>query len=242
MGNPYFQFKQFTVFHDRCAMKVGTDAVLLGAWVQLRSAGHILDVGAGSGVLSLMLAQRTQDTYIDAVELDEAASRQASDNVLRSLWSERIRVHHSAIQDFTPATQSGYDLIVSNPPFFEDSTKNPEESKRTARHTDTLSQEELLRVCTQWMTQQGSLAVIYPYAESEQFAEKAEQYGLTCTRKLSVRGRPEKPIRRVLTQWSWKSFTFQSSPEEEEWSIELDERHDYSAEYIALTKDFYLKF
>ena len=144
MANPYFKFKQFTIWHDKCAMKVGTDGALLGAWAAPKEARNILDIGTGTGLVALMLAQRCQ-AFIDAIDIDADACLQAEENVARSPFADRIRVHCCALNDFHPSAPSHYDLIVSNPPYFHQALKCPDPKRNRARHTDTLSLEELFQ-------------------------------------------------------------------------------------------------
>ena len=148
MSNPYFRFKQFTVWHDRCAMKVGTDGVLIGAWCDVDACRRILDVGCGTGLISLMIAQRTSDrTMIEGVEIDAVAAEQAAENTDRSPWKNRLRIHTSDFLDFATSATVRYDHIVSNPPYFEKSLLPEDAARLTARHTGRLTYESLLRGC-----------------------------------------------------------------------------------------------
>lgn len=237
MPNPYFRFKQFAVFHDRCAMKVGTDGVLLGAWTDTTNTRHILDVGTGTGLIALMLAQRSQ-AQIDAVEIDEEACIQARENVARaSGWQERIQVYHCAIQDYATHCLKRYDLIVANPPFFQNAYKSPKEARVVARHRDSLEQIELLQVAQQLLHQEGRLVVIYPTEEAKSFREKAAAFGLFCNRELGVKPTLKSPIKRIVMELGKSQFPHHSTT----LTIEAA-RHIYTAEFIALIKDFYLKY
>ena len=145
MSNSYFQFKQFTVFHDRCAMKVGTDGVLLGAWTRTGQGCSILDIGTGTGLIALILAQRIPDARITAVELDREAALQAAENVRNSPWAARIEVVEADIRQYATRVSHPFDIIVSNPPFFNSSLHSPSEARTQARHTDSLSYAELFQ-------------------------------------------------------------------------------------------------
>lgn len=236
MGNKSFQFKQFSVSHQLCAMKVGTDGVLLGAWADVGQGGNIADIGTGSGLIALMLAQRTEGN-IDAIDINEEACAQAKINVENSIFRERIRVIRSDLQSFTPG--KAYDLIVCNPPFFSNSLKSPDANRTTARHNDSLSFEVLVEKSASLLAPEGTLSVIIPFDAHEIFEDKAIQNGLHPVRKTIVRPTPQHPPKRVLLEYSpsaWKRKGYSDS----ELVIEL-ERHVYSEEYIRLTKEFYLK-
>lgn len=238
MANNYFQFKQFRVCQDGAAMKVGTDGVLLGAWTRLDGAvRRILDIGTGTGLLALMVAQRTPDAAVDAVEIDQAAARQAQENALASPWPERIQIYQAAVQDFAGQAAEKYDCIISNPPFFVESLKAPDVSRSAARHTDTLSFSELTAAVDALLAPQGRFSVIYPVDEGAHFESEARRKGLYCNRKTLVRGRPDTPFKRALMEFSRTELPVTES----ELTIE-SARHEYTPEYIALTRDFYLKF
>ncbi|HEY8935539.1 MAG TPA: methyltransferase [Cyclobacteriaceae bacterium] len=235
MKHTPFRFKQFTIHHDRSTMKVGTDGVLLGAWANINAAQSILDIGTGSGLIALMLAQRsTSSVKIDAVELEAHASHEATENVKHSPWSEKITVHHTAIQQFESALK--YDMIISNPPYFENSQKPPEAKRAITRHTDTLSFEDLLRETVRLLNKKGKLNVILPYKEGLNFIERASQYQLTCNRQWTFHTRKEKPIERLLLE-----FSYHSKPIETGDIVLYEEEENWSAEYKELTKEFYLK-
>src|SRR5688572_28245976 len=185
-----FHFKQFSVRHDRSGMKVGTDGVLLGAWVEVKNAKRLLDIGTGTGVIALMLAQRTQpDVTIDAIEIDPDAIEDASENFSSSPWSNRFTLHRGRVQEFS---SKKFDILVSNPPYFIDSYKPPNDQRIIARHSESLSFEDLLRVSEKLLTENGTLNVILPYTEGLQFIDLAEKSGYYCSRKWSFRTREEK--------------------------------------------------
>ncbi|NER02159.1 MAG: methyltransferase [Okeania sp. SIO3C4] len=244
MGGNQFRFKQFTILQDRCAMKVGTDGTLLGTWVDISGAEKILDIGTGTGLISLMLAQRSLQRYgtlslaqIDAVEIDVNSSIQARENVERSPWSNRIKIHNYSIQKYTEYCQKKYDLIVSNPPFFENASKAAKKARTVARHTDFLSQTDLLKTAVQLLSDTGKLAVIYPVEQAKIFQTKARYFGLFCHKKLYVKPMPEIPTKRILMELSKNKLP----PQENTITIE-EKQYLYTPEFIALIKNFYLKY
>lgn len=217
-------------------MKVGTDGVLLGAWTDVTSVNTILDIGTGSGVIALMLAQRTtRQTNIDAIEIEHGAFEQAYENITHAAWRDRVMAHHVALQQFESARR--YDLIVSNPPYFQNSQKPPDEKRVQARHTTSLSYPELLSSSETLLTKTGRLSVILPFTEGLQFITLAKQYNLYCTRQWSFRTRQEKPIERWLLEFS---FIPQQTPEHGEILL-YSHGEEWSEAYKMLTKDFYLK-
>lgn len=231
----YFHFKKFSVRHDRSGMKVGTDGVLLGAWVDVRQATQILDIGTGTGVIALMLAQRASDAVtIDAVEIDDAAYEDAQENIAASPWHDRVHLHHTAIQQFNPSTK--FDLIVSNPPYFQKSYKPPTVQRETARHTEQLTFDEILSIAEKLLTQKGKLNLILPYTEGLQFIALAEHKGLHCSRKWIFRTRENKPVERFLLEFSWDK----KEPEEGEILL-YSSGEEWSSSYKELTREFYLK-
>lgn len=233
MSSDCFRFKQFEVCHAGCAMKVGTDGVLLGAWASCQQ--RILDVGTGSGLIALMLAQRFEAAQIDAVDIDGDAVRQATDNFAHSKWSNRLHCRQIAVQDLAQEDVR-YDAIVSNPPYFVDSLKNPNLQRQTARHTDTLSYEELLASCEHLLTADGVLSLILP-AESEQVVlDTAKSVGLYPTRLVHVYSKPGKPVKRILLELQKRN----DQPCEESHFYIESATSPRSDEYTALTKDFYL--
>jgi tRNA1Val (adenine37-N6)-methyltransferase len=236
MSNPYFSFKQFTVYHDRCAMKVGIDGVLLGIWCDLRDSKHILDIGTGTGLIALILAQRSAST-VDAIDIDAGAIIQATENVQRSPWANRIALREISLQEFTSSTDQLYDLIVSNPPYFVNSLKAPTPDRNTARHTDSLTHEELILNAKLLLQPTGRICIILPVIEAILCRDFALVNGLYCTREVQVIPNPNAAPKRTLLE-----FCLQPHPKEvSEIEIETDERHQYSEEFSLLAKDFYLK-
>ena len=244
MGNSYFKFKQFTVNQSQCAMKVGTDGVLLGAWADVGECSDsdkcsVLEIGAGSGVVSLIVAQRNKDAQIDSVEIDEASAIECRDNYSASEWSDRLTVYNESIQDFVVKSTNKYDYILSNPPYFNNSLKNQDLAKSVARHTDSLPYEQLAQSVDSLLAPEGVFSAIFPYAESSIFVAVASMHNLYCKSRMEVRGVPNKPPKRVLLQFCrHKGIEI----DVDDMEIELDERHSYSQKYIELTKSYYLKF
>jgi tRNA1Val (adenine37-N6)-methyltransferase len=237
MANTTFVFKQFKINQEKCAMKVGTDAVLLGSWVNPSHAKHILDIGTGTGVIAMMLAQRC-GAQIDAIDLDVNAYIQAKENIEACPWKDRIFPYHISLQDYVKSSACKYDLIVSNPPYFVDSSKALEESRTNARHTDQLPYDELLRGVLQLLNPTGKFYVILPTKESELFREMAEANKFYCTKITKVVTRTDKPEKRLLMRFEFTHRAFS----ETSITIEKDERHSYSDEYKELTKEYYLGF
>lgn len=236
MPNPYFRFKKFTVFHDRCAMKVGTDGVLLGAWANITGVQQILDIGTGTGLIALMLAQRSP-AQIDAVEIDPEACNQARENINNSPWSNRIKVYHNSIQNYANNCPKRYNLLISNPPFFSNASKAAIKARTVARHSDSLDQFEILQITENLLCEDGRLAIIYPIEQAETLQKKAESFGFYCQRKLYVKSTLQSPIKRILLQFGKNPLEYEEST-----LIIETARHTYSAEFVDLIKDFYLKY
>jgi tRNA1Val (adenine37-N6)-methyltransferase len=235
MANTYFSFKQFSIYQDKAAFKVGTDGVLLGASASISGARRILDIGTGTGLIALMLAQRC-DAEIIAIEPDYDSYIQCCENVTRSQWRGRITVEHTRLQNFQPAKR--FDLVVSNPPFFTGSLKNPDPRKSDSRHNDTLSNDELLKAASRLITDDGRLEVIMPYTEGNILIADANMYGFYCNDILKIKPLPTSEIRRMILTFSKQRLI----PGEKFLTIEHGRRHEFTAEYINLTKEFYLKF
>lgn len=238
-----FKFKQFTVEQDRCAMKIGTDGILLGAWVNIHNTYSILDIGAGTGVIALILAQRSEAETIDAIEIDGDAYEQCVDNFENSPWSDRLFCYHAALEEFAEEMEEEeYDLIISNPPFFEPpifpktSEDLSSQSRQTARYYDALPFEELLEYSSGLLSKEGNFAVVIPFSAEEKFLQIAAEVNLYPNRITHVRGTNDSSIKRSLLQLS---FT-EGIAEKDELVIEIS-RHNYTPEYIDLVKDFYLK-
>jgi tRNA1Val (adenine37-N6)-methyltransferase len=237
MPNPFFVFKQFTINQDKCAMKVGTDAVLLGSWVNPSHAKTILDIGTGTGIIALMLAQRS-GARIDAIDIDQNAFIQASENVNACNWKDRIHVYHISLQQFVNTVQQKYDLIVSNPPYFIDSSKASEKSRTSARHTDHLPFDDLLKGVLHLLNSGGKFYIILPIKEGEFFREMAENNKLYLTKLTRVFTRADKPEKRLLMRFEF----MRRKLSEDSIVIEEDKRHSYTPAYRELLKDYYVAF
>ena len=237
MSNSFFRFKQFTVRQELASFRVTTDSVLLGAWAQIEDAGTILDIGTGTGLLALMAAQRSAARII-AIEPDRNSFVQAGLNFETSPWKERITLLNIPVQEFKPETGTGFDAIITNPPYFASSLQNPDKNKARTRHTVTLSQADLLDATARLLNPGGSLHLVLPVTEADRFLSLSVTYGLFCTRRMLVKPTPALPPSRVLMTLSRETV----SCTEEELVIEKGGRHIYSDEYVSLTKDFYLKF
>ena len=232
-----FKFKQFTIQQDRCAMKVGTDGVLLGAWCPIENHPFsVLDIGAGTGILSLMLAQRSYAEQIDAIEIDENAYEQCVDNFENSLWGDRLFCFHAGLDEFMDEPEEEYDLIVSNPPFYSEDYKTESEQRDLARFQDAMPFEDLIEAAQLLLSENGIFAVIIPFKEELRFIALAKDFNLHPFKITHVKGTPATEIKRSLLAFS---FT-EKETETTELIIETA-RHQYTEDYIALTKEFYLK-
>lgn len=241
-----FQFKQFSIAQNLCAMKVGTDGVLLGAWTKTPN-GNVLDIGSGTGLIALMIAQRNANSTVDAIDLNKDAFLQTKINIENSPWHNRITAHHIALQDFNPNKK--YQLIVSNPPFFVNSSKSGNEAKNLARHTDELSFNDLLQVVANLLLPNGIFSVVLPFAAATEFIELAKTHQLYLNRLCEVKPNLAKPSKRVLMEFSLHEKELLPVPkknvragETTTLTIETNQRHVYTTAYQNLTKDFYLEF
>ena len=253
MSNDYFSFKKFTIHQDKCAMKVGTDGVLLGVLAPVlpsdmmvsSSSGcentyKILDIGTGTGLVAIMLAQRTGGkAQISAVEIDADAAEQAKDNVSKTPW--QIDVYNKSIQDFSCEWAVKFDLIVSNPPFFINSLKAPEKSRNTARHTDTLSFEDLVASAEKMLAEQGRFTVIIPVQSECDFIKVANAQNLVAETIVRVVPKVGKEAKRSVITFIKSVLNNECNTKVTELVIETENRHCYSDDFKRLTADFYLK-
>lgn len=219
-------------------MKIGTDGILLGAWVELKDPYSILDIGAGTGVIGLMMAQRSDAGLIDAIEIDDDAYEQCVDNFENSPWNDRLFCYHASLNEFAEEMkdEEKYDLIISNPPFYTEDFKGTDEVRNQARFADALPFADLVENAALLLAEEGQFAVIIPFSEEEKFLELAKKVNLFPQRITRVRGTNDSPLKRSLLQLSLSETTV----EEFELIIETS-RHQYTPEYIELVKDFYLK-
>jgi len=232
-----FAFKEFSVNQDRCAMKIGTDGVLLGAWATIsHNPFSILDIGTGTGILALMLAQRSHAENIEAIEIDDAAFEQAADNFENSPWGDRLFCYHAAFNEFVEEIDDKYDLIISNPPFYSENYKTDNPQRDLARFTDALPFEHLLHGTAKLLDDNGKASFIIPFSEETNFISLAEKMNLFPNRITRVKGTDTTEIKRSLLEFSFTKTPIDST----ELTIETA-RHQYTEDYINLTKDFYLK-
>ncbi len=238
MPNTSFAFKQFTIKQDQCAMKVGTDAVLLGAWVIPNGSKTILDIGTGTGIIALMIAQKSQ-AHIEAIDIDEHAVAQATQNVSESKFASQINVTQISLQDYAKTTDKKFSLIVSNPPYFEQSLKSTDAQRSQARHADVLPFEELLDGVLKLLDEKGKFCLILPSLEALKFRDLAEKKGLHLSKLLRVKSRADKDTdKRHLMQFEFTPSEFSETT----LVIEQEERHQYTAEYKHFTRDYYVNF
>jgi tRNA1Val (adenine37-N6)-methyltransferase len=236
VANNYFQFKQFTIQQDKCAMKVCTDACLFGAYMAselpLLPVNTILDIGAGTGLLSLMLAQKTK-ALIDAVEIDNAAFEQAKENIATSSWKEKINIYHADIFKFK--TGKTYDHIISNPPFFEDDLRSNDEQKNLAKHDSSLTLDKLIKTIDQLLDADGSFSILLPFHRTIYFEEATVKLNFHPAKKILVKQTPIHNYFRSICIFSRKPGT---SIQKE--IIIKNETGNYSEGFINLLKDYYL--
>jgi len=237
--NNWFQFKQFKIVQEYSAMKVGTDGVLLGAWVDVSRAKSILDIGAGTGIISVMMAQRTgAATTITGIEIEKNAAAEATENARKSNWNNRIFIQHIPFQEFAEKCSEQFDLIVSNPPFFANSQKSKNDSLAIARHNHLLPLSDLVKISAKLLAQNGKLAFILPVNQSREFIQKCSNEKLFVQRLTEVRPNNMKAPHRYLMEFGRKKRV----AEKETLCIHTDDGSDFSEHYKTLTRDFYLAF
>ncbi|GAA4449786.1 methyltransferase [Nibrella saemangeumensis] len=231
-----FRFKQFAIHQERTAMKVCTDACVLGAYADVGAGGRILDIGTGTGLLALMAAQRNATAYIDAVEIDEAAAGQAQENISASPFAERVRVVQERIQAFVPG--ENYERILTNPPFYTNHLRSPDAAVNRALHTDDLPLKELIEAVVRLLKQDGQWWVLLPPYEAGQLTEQASMAGLKPFRRLHLRHHARKPVFRVITGFDYQT----EAATDEMLDIYEPDGRMYTEPFRALLKDFYLIF
>ncbi len=231
-----FRFKQFSLSHHRSTMKVGTDAVLLGIWTELNGVKEVLDVGTGCGILALLLAARKASVRVDAVELNEASAREASENFRLSPFAARLRVFHEDINIFHLAeTGKKYDLVISNPPFFVNDQRPEKKSRQMARHGDTLSYEQLAKAGERLLKHQGRFAVVLPYRESRLFLKSAADVGLQLHKQMLIFPMPCKEPNRVNLLLGNSAAV----PETEKFIIR-NEDGSFTRQYLDMVGNYYI--
>lgn len=242
-----FHFKQFDVKQDKSSMKVGTDAVLLGTWVRINTLStSALEVGTGCGVISLIIAQRYPEVTIDAIDIDQESVCEAEENFINSPWKHRLNAINKSLQEYN--TTKVYDFIISNPPYFNNSLQCPKQQRTNARHTNTLSYNDLLNHSHNLLSNNGSLSVILPYEEGKLFIRLSTEYNFILNRITKVYPTPTSQPKRMLIELikqpaTTNSITITKVSDIQQHSDTLvieNSRHNYTDDYISLTKDFYL--
>ena len=235
--NKYFQFKQFRIEQHFAAMKVNTDGVLLGAWTNIDGVDTVLDVGTGTGLIALMIAQRNQNSFITGIDIDQHAAVEAAENAGKSPWPDRISIQHISFQDFTETKSGKFSLIISNPPFFSNSVKNSNTRLSAARHNHLLPFADIISGTLRMVDEKGRLSIILPVDEADLFIEMAAKNGLFLRRIASVKPFPDKEPNRSLMEFSF----LKGETERTVFSVYNETKVDYSQEFMSLARDFYLK-
>ncbi len=235
MANDYFHFKKFTIRQDKCAMKVGTDGVLLGAWTSVTNCKTILDVGTGTGLIALMLAQRSK-AQIDAIDIEQDAFVQASENVAASPFYEQIKICHQSFDDFTLIPDHTYDLIVCNPPFFFKSLNSPDNKRNIARHTEGFSYMDLIEKGKSLLNPKGRISLIIPFEQGKELVNFILNQQMSIIRQTDVYPTASSSPKRILVELSKD----QSTPCLRDRLVIEESRHKYTLDFQLLTKDFYL--
>lgn len=235
--NNYFQFKQFKIIQEKAAMKVGTDGVLLGAWTNVSEAKNILDLGSGTGLIALMMAQRSE-ARITGIEIEKNAAEEATENAKHSPWQKRVSVKNISFQQFAKTTAETFDLIVSNPPFFMNDQKSKDNNLAIAKHNDLLPLPDLVNGCTKLLAKEGKLAVILPVIQAKKMINLTKEKDLFLIRLTEVKPTPQKEANRYLMEFSWNKITVET----DELAIHEDDGSDFTQKYKNLIKAFYLNF
>ncbi|MDD2634934.1 MAG: methyltransferase [Bacteroidales bacterium] len=235
MKNNSFEFKQFRIKHYQGVMKVGTDAVLIGAYVETLNAKNILDVGTGTGLIALMLAQKSKANIV-AIDILNQACENATENISNSKWKQRIQIIQSALQEYKPEYK--FDLIVANPPFYTADTHSPDINRAIARHIIKMKPEDIITFCQNYLSENGNCAVIYPVNIADYFMKIAQQNGFYINAIVNIKANYKSKIIRKIIQFGKNKIVLKES----NITIEKETRHDYTSEYIEMTKDYYLNF
>ncbi|MBT3301341.1 MAG: methyltransferase [Bacteroidetes bacterium] len=233
----YFHFKQFSLRQTSSAMKVGIDGILLAGWTNAIACQYILDVGTGTGLLALLLAQKST-AQIDAIEINKQAYLEASYNISESAWSSRLQLFHTSFQDYVKNCFQLYDLIISNPPFYNETIKSKQQARNMARNSESLELAEMLSCSKKMMHANSRLSFIYPYSREKEIKQSCSELGFNINRICFVKPKPSKDYHRILLELSM----VESETKESELIIEGEKHLDYSLEFKALTKDYYLNF
>ena len=234
-----FKFKQFAIEGGQCGMPVSTDGVLLGAWANIGHSPRILDIGTGTGLLALMCAQRNPNASIWAIDIDHSAAITAKINIVRSAWSQRITVEQKDI--LTAFYPEVFDAIICNPPYFTHGEQAKQQQRATARHTDSLSHQALLQRCHSLLREGGKASFVLPVVEGEAFLALAKTCGFTLTRRCAVKPTADKVENRLLIELSISSSDDEVTDAEQDQSLIIRDKLGYTEDFVALTKDFYLK-
>ncbi|MFO7575283.1 MAG: methyltransferase [Bacteroidales bacterium] len=240
MGNDWFEFKEFRIDQPENVFRVGTDGVLIGAWAAAKQpeVRTILDVGTGTGLIALMMAQRFPGAVIKAIEPDRPSFEAAEANVVTSKWSTSVEVINSSLQEFASGYSGKFDLIVTNPPFFTGSLKNPDPAKASFRHAGALNTSMILEHSRGIMAEGGLLSLILPWAEGNVLVAEAAATGLYCSRMVKVRPFSNSPFNRVLLEFSCE----RTHPSVKILTVGHPSKGGYSRDYMELTGEFYLNF
>ncbi len=231
-----FRFKQFSIQQNNAAMKIGTDGILLGAWAETSDSNHIIDIGTGTGVIAIMQCQKNESTQLDAIEISKESCFDAEQNIKNCPWKNRIQLHETSIQKFTSTKK--YDHIISNPPFFINSLSPIDNERKKARHTEFLSYNDILVFALNNLSKKGRVSLILPIDEGEKCILISEKFNLHISRKCFVQPKAYKTPHRLLLEFSKEKTDIS----ETNLIIEKKERHHYTDEYKAITKDFYSIF
>ena len=234
MSKP-FQFKEFCIEQDRCAMKIGTDGVLLGAWTTPHNASSILDIGTGTGLIALMLAQKSASENIDALEIEGDAYEQAVENFENSPWADRLFCYHASLLEFAKEIDEQYDLIVSNPPFYEDAYHSTDSKRNQARFASSLPFEHLFACVAKLLAPEGNFSMIAPFKEEENLLHIAKKHKLYPNHLCRVQGNQKSDIKRSLFKFSFQETAVRF----EHLTLEI-ERHKRTSAYEKLVEDYYL--
>lgn len=237
MANQHFTFKQFTIIQDITAMKVGTDGVLLGSISQTKSDAHILDIGTGTGLIALMMAQKHTNAKIDALDIDNSACKQAKENFNNSPWASRLNIYNSDLNSFN--SNKHYDCIVCNPPFYRDALSSPDAKRSKARQAEFLLPDDIFEYSTKHLNSEGTLWIIYPIKDLNLIKDIAKNQGFHLHEIWEIKPTIEKPAHRFIGKFEKKeSLQIRTHI----FAIEKEKRHDYTDEYKEFGKEFYLKF